>query len=296
MIIPVILSGGAGTRLWPVSREGHPKPFMKLSDGESLLLKTYRRAAAVIGALNAGSGDIVTITNRDYYFVSKDELCAAQLGEQCTGTFLLEPTGRNTAPAVAMAAHLVAEKYGPDALMLVLAADHLIQDLARFKEAVNNAASLAQQGNLVTFGVEPSAPETGFGYIEAGDNLQTGRRIVRFVEKPSQEKAQEYLANGNFFWNSGMFCFQAGVILAQLTQYAPDVASAAQACWNQIMEEQKINNSMLEIPTETFSTLPDISIDYAVMEQSKQAAVIPSNFGWSDLLPDLVRNAFRVCG
>ena len=283
MIIPVILSGGAGTRLWPVSREGHPKPFMKLSDGESLLLKTYRRAAAIANTLDSSTGDVLTITNRDYYFVSKDEFGAAQLGEKHMGTFLLEPTSRNTAPAVAMAAHLVAEKYGPDALMLVLAADHLIQDIARFKVAVGNAAALAQQGNLVTFGIVPTAAETGFGYIEAGEAVQSGRRVLRFVEKPTQEKAQEYLANGNFFWNSGMFCFQAGAILAQMKQYAPDVASAVQTCWNQVMAAQKIGESMLEIPADLFNEVPDISIDYAVMERSKQVAVVPSDFGWSDI-------------
>ena len=283
MIIPVILSGGAGTRLWPVSREGHPKPFMKLADGESLLFKTYRRAAAVVDALGSGAGDLVTVTNRDYYFMSKDELGAAQLGERHPGVFLLEPVGRNTAPAIALAAHQVAEKHGSDALMLVLAADHLIQDQTHFTEAVVDAVALARQDRLVTFGIVPTGPETGFGYIEAGESLQVGREVVRFVEKPSPEKAQAYLASGNFFWNSGMFCFKAGIILEQLAQYAPEVASGVHACWAALKESQNTCDAMLEIPAAPFGKVPDISIDYAVMERSNQVAVVPSDFGWSDI-------------
>lgn len=179
MLIPVILSGGAGTRLWPVSREGHPKPFMKLADGESLLVKTYRRAAAAVG--NEGEseqGELLTVTNRDYYFMSKDEFGCAGLGNQQSGVFMLEPTGRNTAPAVAMAAHHVADKYGRDALMLVLAADHLVQDQQGFSAAVASAIELAREGKLVTFGIVPTSPDTGFGYIEAGEPVGDRSRSV----------------------------------------------------------------------------------------------------------------------
>lgn len=282
MLIPVILSGGAGTRLWPVSREGHPKPFMKLADGESLLLKTYLRAAAV--ALNSErGGEIVTVTNRDYYFMSKDELARAKLGERQSGAFLLEPVGRNTAPAVALAAHHVAEKFGRDALMLILAADHLIKDQAAFGLAVSNAAALARQDKLVTFGIVPSGPETGFGYIEAGEALGQGKRVVRFVEKPSLDKAREYVAAGNFLWNSGMFCFKAGAILDEMAIHAPDVAKSAAACWEEMREGHAVNASMLEIPSQAFASVPDISIDYAVMERSTSVAVVPADFGWSDI-------------
>jgi len=276
MLIPVILSGGAGTRLWPVSREGYPKPFMKLADGESLLFKTYCRAMAAAAGTGEDAG-ILTVTNRDYYFMSKDELARARVG-QASG-FLLEPAGRNTAPAVALAAHSVAEKYGRDALLLVLPADHLVQDQDRFVQTVRAAASLAQQGYLATFGIVPTAPETGFGYIEAGEALGNGKHVQRFVEKPGLEKAREYLQAGNFYWNSGMFCFKAGAILDELSHYAPDVASTVQACW----ESMPHDGSMLEIPTESFSRVPDISIDYAVMERSGKVAVVPADFGWSDI-------------
>ena len=273
MLIPVILSGGAGTRLWPVSREGYPKPFMKLADGESLLLKTYRRASAATG----GGAEILTVTNRDYYFMSKDELALAKVNQ--ASPFLLEPEGRNTAPAVALSAHYIAAKYGRDALMLVLSADHLVQDQRRFDDAVETAVSLAEQGHLATFGIVPTAPETGFGYLEAGEALGNGKRVRRFVEKPNLETARQYLQAGNFYWNSGMFCFKAGTILDEMFRHAPDVARTVQACW----EAMPHDSAMLEIPSEDFSKVPDISIDYAVMERSDKVAVVPADFGWSDI-------------
>lgn len=278
MLVPVILSGGAGTRLWPVSREGHPKPFMRLADGQTLLQKTYLRAANV-----AEVAEIVTVTNRDYFFMSKDEFAKSGLDQRAPGVFLLEPVGRNTAPAVAMAALHVAAKYGRDAKLLVLAADHLIQDQQAFAKAVADAASLANEGLLVTFGIVPDAPETGFGYIEAGEARGEGKSVKRFVEKPSLDKAKEYLAAGNFLWNSGMFCFKAGTVLDELAAHAPDVLKASEACWASMTAIDSSKSSMLEIPAGLFAEVPDISVDYAIMERSSIVAVVPANFGWSDI-------------
>jgi mannose-1-phosphate guanylyltransferase len=275
-LVPVILSGGAGTRLWPVSREGNPKPFMKLADGQSLLAKTFQRAAGV------ATGDaIVTVTNRDYYFLSKDEFEAALLPASLEAAFVLEPFGRNTAPAVALAAQAVAHAHGPDALMLVLPADHLIRDQSAFKAAVNAAAALARQDYLVTFGIKPTAPETGFGYIEAGAPLQGGREVLRFVEKPALETAQEYLRSGNFLWNSGMFCFRAGAVLDEFARHAPDVHAAVKSCWDAMAAARE--GSMQEIPSAAFDAVPSISVDYAIMERSERVAVVPGDFDWNDI-------------
>ena len=282
ILIPVILSGGAGSRLWPVSREAHPKPFMKLADGQSLLEKTYRRAANIPGVYREnGKSKLLTVTNRDYYFMSRDVLEIAG----ATGTFLLEPCGRNTAPAIALAAHRINAKFGPEALMIVLAADHLILDEEAFAKTVDYAVKMASAPHnlLVTFGITPTGPETGFGYIEAGQELAHGMRVNAFVEKPNAQTAQTYLDSGNYFWNSGMFCFSAGQFLKQLEIWAPEVALSAELCWQAMQTEGLKDLSMVEIPEALFKAVPDISVDYAVMEKSKEVAVIPSSFGWSDI-------------
>lgn len=281
-LIPVVLSGGAGTRLWPVSREGHPKPFMKLVDGETLIEKTYRRAVKLPGlVMSKGKPKVLTVTNRDYYFMTRDELQKAG----ATGSFILEPCGRNTAPAIAMAAHCVSEKFGPDALMLVLSADHLIQDEIAFAEAVKKASKLAEteEGFLVTFGIVPNAPETGFGYIKAGGELTGGFQVEAFVEKPDAATAKKYLDSGGYYWNSGMFCFKAGEFLNQLSIYAPDVAKTCTNCWATMKERALDDEAMLEIPEPCFSGVANISVDYALMERSNRVAVVPSDIGWSDI-------------
>lgn len=269
-LVSVVLSGGAGTRLWPASRESHPKPFMKLADGQTLIEKTYARAKAL-------SSEVLTVTNRDYYFMSRDE--KERVG--IVGGFLLEPFGRNTAPAIALAAKMIEATEGVDAVILVLAADHLIADQAGFASAVAEASKFAAQDYLVTFGIVATAPETGFGYIERGEALESGSKVARFVEKPDLETAQGYVSSGKYLWNSGMFCFKAGVFLAELAKHAPEVAQAVDACWAAI---QPLNNALLaEIPSELFKSTPDISIDYAVMEKSDKVVVVPGDFGWSDI-------------
>jgi len=280
MIVPVILSGGAGTRLWPVSREDHPKPFMRLPDGQSLLLKTYLRAAGLLGA----GGEIVTVTNREHYFESRDHFAEAKLAG-CRARFLLEPQGRNTAPALAVAALALAAEHGDDAVLVVMAADHLIHDLAGFKAATEHAVRLAEQGYLVTYGVRPTAPETGFGYIEAGTALDElgGCQVQRFVEKPDSVAAQEYLDSGRFLWNSGMFCFTAGSLIRELQAHVPDLLEQARACVEHSSLQTSAGGLMQELQGSSFAALPDISIDYAVMERSTRVAVVPAQFDWSDI-------------
>lgn len=276
MIVPVILSGGAGTRLWPVSREDHPKPFMRLPDGQSLLLKTYLRAAELIGS----SGEIVTVTNREHYFESKDHFAEAKLAG-CRSRFLLEPQGRNTAPALAVAALVLAAEHGEDTVLVVMAADHLIHDLDGFKAASRHAVQLAEQGYLVTYGIRPTAPETGFGYIEAGEALDGngGCKVLRFVEKPDAATAQSYLDSGRFLWNSGMFCFTAGSLIRELQEHAPELLAQAREC----VAQSGANDAWQELHGASFAALPDISIDYAVMEKSARVAVVPARFDWSDI-------------
>jgi mannose-1-phosphate guanylyltransferase len=271
-IIPVILSGGVGARLWPVSRELHPKPFMCLADGQSLLQKAFVRAAELPGV-----AEILTVTNRELYFKTEDEYRAVN-HNALPASFVLEPFGRNTAPAIAMAALVAAELHGEDALMLVLPADHLIANNVAFAAAVARAAQLATDGFLVTFGIQPSAPETGFGYIEADGFL-----VKRFVEKPSLEKAVEYLASGHYLWNAGMFCFRAGTLLAEMDAHAPDVMAAARACLVASERSHKSKAMQLELNATQFQQVPDISIDYALMERSSKVAVVACDIGWSDI-------------
>jgi len=279
LLLPVILSGGAGTRLWPVSREGHPKPFMKLADGQSLLEKTYLRAAALEKCLRVdGCPTVITVTNTEYYFLSRDVQTKANIHS----LFLLEPFSRNTAAAIALAAHQAISRFGKDVILLILPADHLISDLSQFDAAVSTAFDLAQQGYLVTFGITPTAPETGFGYIEYGQDLGGGKKVSRFVEKPSLEKARDYLSAGNYLWNSGVFCFGAAAVLEQMQRWAPSVAASVQACWDATGSQDQVD-SALEISAAFFESVPSISIDYALMEHSDKVVVVEGGFAWNDI-------------
>lgn len=271
-LIPTILCGGAGSRLWPVSRELHPKPFIRLADGQSLLQKAFLRGAALPGV-----EEILTITNRELLFKTEDEFREVNTASLPT-SFILEPFGRNTTAAIASAALQVAGAHGEHAIMLVLAADHLITDQDAFAQAVAQAMTLARQGSLVTFGIEPDAPETGYGYIEAD-----GNKVLRFVEKPALEQARAYLESGRFLWNSGMFCFEAGAILAALEQLCPDILAATKTCLAQSRVAQGKGFTQIDLEPTSFALVADNSIDYTVMEKSDRVAVVPCNIGWSDI-------------
>lgn len=273
MIVPVIVSGGVGSRLWPASRVSHPKPFLQLEDGKSLLQSTYLRAASLGEIAN-----IVTITARDSSFKTTAEY------EKCssagiTNHLLLEPTGRDTAAATAVASLYVADTFGPDAVILFLAADHVIRDADAFRAVVDLASQRATEGQIATFGIRPNQPETGYGYIEVD-----GERAVRFVEKPDLQTAQQYVESGRYLWNSGMFCFAAGTMIKAMEEFCPDILSTSRKSL-QKADRQEIDNGHLEttLDADSFVLVPKTSIDYAIMEKVSNLSVIPAAIGWSDV-------------
>jgi mannose-1-phosphate guanylyltransferase/mannose-6-phosphate isomerase len=272
VLIPVILSGGAGTRLWPVSRRTYPKPFMQVGNGGSLLERTVQRAHAI-----SSQGPIYTVTHEDHYFLTRDAY--GPLGKQENFRYLLEPCGRNTAPAIAMAALAISRSVQSDAIVLVLPADHLIEDLEGFKRAVDTASALARDHYLVTFGIRPTRPDTGFGYIRMGQAMERGYRIDAFVEKPDRATAASYLASGHYLWNSGMFAFRADALLEAMQRHAPEVMAAVERVAAHIDWHQQPTR----FDPALFAELPDISIDYAVMEHATRRAVVPASFDWNDI-------------
>lgn len=277
-LLPCIIAGGAGTRLWPVSRESRPKPFMRLPDGQSLLQKTFLRAAQLPGV-----DSLLTVTNRELLFSTQDDYSAVNQA-QLRLDFLLEPCGRNTAPAIAAAALHALSLYGESCQLLILPADHLIQDEEAFAKAVAKAQRLAAAGYLVTFGVQPTRAETGYGYIESGDRLNDdGLKVQRFVEKPNAETAEQYLQSGLYLWNAGMFCLQVDTLLSELEQCAPDVLTAARNAVNSAPLLQGSGQCQRTLSQDAFALAPDISIDYALMERSKNVAVVPCDIGWNDI-------------
>jgi mannose-1-phosphate guanylyltransferase/mannose-6-phosphate isomerase len=271
-LVPTILCGGAGSRLWPVSRELHPKPFIRLADGQSLLQKAFLRGAQLPGAVG-----VTIVTNRELFFKTNDEFREVNAARVPT-SFILEPVGRNTAAAVAAAALDILRTHGAEAIMLVLPADHLISDQAAFAAAVARAVELAEAGKIVTFGIRPDSPETGYGYIEADGNA-----VSRFVEKPNLELAKQYVESGRFLWNSGMFCFSAGAILAELKLFTPDILTAVEACLGQSRSSSGDGFTQIELETHSFGAVRELSVDYAVMEKSSHVAVVPCEIGWSDI-------------
>jgi mannose-1-phosphate guanylyltransferase len=279
-VVPLILSGGSGTRLWPLSRASSPKPFMRLPDGGTLLGKTAARAVAIPGA-----GPLVTVTRDEHYFATRDAY--AELGpERRDGAvFLLEPFGRNTAPAIAMGALWAERHVGADVPLLALPADHLIEDTAAFVTAVARAVAYAAAGRLVAFGIVPTRPETGYGYLACGAALDAGAPAVvaveRYIEKPPRADAEAFVRSGRHLWNAGMFCFTPRAILAALARHAPAVASAARAAFARTADEG--HATRLEIDPEAFDTMPDVSIDYAVMEKAGDVVAVRAAFDWTDV-------------
>ncbi|MBL0422257.1 mannose-1-phosphate guanylyltransferase/mannose-6-phosphate isomerase [Ramlibacter sp. AW1] len=269
-IVAVVLSGGAGTRLWPASRQAHPKPFMRLGES-SLLLQAVQRGHA------CGSDDVVIVTNQEHVHLTRTEL--KQASPSIRVHYVLEPVGRNTAPAIALAAMHCDKTYGPDTVMVVLPADHLIPDNEAFVANALEAAALAREKNLVVFGIGPTSPETAFGYIEVEHVSRKSQPILKFVEKPDLATAQSYLATGRFYWNSGMFCFTARSILDALSQHSPETASSAR----RVFDHASSNGDATHFDNALFGTMPDISIDYAVMERARNTWVVPARFGWSDV-------------
>lgn len=256
----VILCGGSGTRLWPVSRSLYPKQFVQLFDNESLFQKTLKRNTKL-------AKDLSVVINQDQYFMGLDQL--DESGLRYNRQFVLEPTGRNTAPAIALAAL----NSNPNDILLVVPSDHLINDELAYNEAVRKAQEFAEAGDLVTFGIKPTYAETGYGYIE-GDQFN----VKSFKEKPSKETAEKYVQAGNYYWNSGMFCFKASVYLEELKTHAPDIYSSSISAFENSKKE-----SPLRISKHDMEAIRSESIDYAVMEKSKKVKVVPADMGWSDL-------------
>jgi mannose-1-phosphate guanylyltransferase/mannose-6-phosphate isomerase len=271
MLIPLILSGGSGTRLWPISRRNLPKQFLSLAGSETLFQQTLRRAAALPDAAAP-----VVVASDDHRFLAAEQLHELGIAD---ANILLEPVARNTAPAIAVGA-LQALRRDADALILVLPADHLIGDAEAFTVSVARARRLAEQGWLVTFGIRPDRAETGFGYIRRGAALEGDTfRVDQFVEKPRLDVAEQYLASGEYDWNSGMFLFRASRYLEELQQHAPAMLAAARAAF----EEANTDLDFIRLDPEAFTRAPNDSIDYAVMEKTARAAVVPVGCGWSDI-------------
>lgn len=277
-MINIILCGGSGTRLWPLSRTMLPKQFVRLFNDQSLFQNTILRNQPI-------TSRSLIVSNREHYFLAIDQFQQVLSKEP---EFLLEPVGRNTAPAIALACLMVDE----NDLVLVTTSDHLVKDQQAYEESVLKAKALAEQGYLVTFGIQPSYPETGFGYIES-----SGNDVLSFKEKPSIELAKSYVESGNYYWNSGMFCFKAGVFLAELEKYAPEmyaacvVAMDSRVCGN---DEKRLrpderrdlgdtDSYKIDITLDAMQAIPEDSIDYAVMEKSDKVKVVPCDMGWSDL-------------
>ncbi|MCU7848908.1 MAG: mannose-1-phosphate guanylyltransferase/mannose-6-phosphate isomerase [Candidatus Thiodiazotropha sp. (ex Lucinoma kastoroae)] len=272
MIIPVILSGGSGTRLWPLSRSAYPKQFIPLIDNHSLFQETVERMSAVPDA-----GDVLVVCNEEHRFMVAEQI--RQLDMKPSG-IMLEPIGRNTAPAIACAA-LHAKSLDENAVLLVTPSDHIIRDNERFNEAILTGLNSIGNGSLITFGIVPDKPETGYGYIrkESKGSTNSAYPVAEFVEKPDLETAKTYLASGDFYWNSGMFVFKAEAYLAELERFFPEILQAARKAY----EANRPDMDFLRLDREAFAACPAESIDYAVMEKTDKSVVVPMDAGWNDV-------------
>ncbi len=278
MLCPVILSGGAGTRLWPLSRELYPKQLLALTGERTMLQQTALR----LEGLSATTP--VVVCNEAHRFLVAEQLRQIRIEPRA---LVLEPFGRNTAPAIALAAHAALKSAatsdpGADPVLLVLPADHVIRDVPTFQKAIRVALPAAEQGKLVTFGIVPSAPETGYGYIQrasSGEGIGGAHGIARFVEKPSAEKAAQFLKSGDYFWNSGMFMFRARRYLQELARFAPEIARVCETA----AAAAQSDLDFTRVDAKLFETCPSDSIDYAVMEKTADALVVPLDAGWSDV-------------
>jgi len=266
-IIPVILSGGSGTRLWPLSRKQHPKQYLSLADEQTMLQATIQRLQ---GLENLATP--IVICNQEHRFLVAEQLQQINIEKP---TIILEPEGKNTAPAIAAAAH-----YIKDGLMLVLPADHIIQDIQAFHQTIKIAIKQAEQDKLTTFGITPTEPNTGYGYIEKFSEMEDHAcKIKRFVEKPNLKTAKQYLEDGNYLWNSGMFLFTAQNYLKELNKYNPQISESCK----QAVEKAKQDYDFLRLDPTAFSESPADSIDYAVMEKTENAVVVPLDAEWNDI-------------
>ena len=276
-IIPVILSGGSGTRLWPLSRESYPKQFLALDSRtqKTLLQKTYDRLLGLEDLKNP-----ILVCNEDHRFIVAEQFREINIDPEA---IILEPVGRNTAPAITVAA-LQAISKGQDPLLLILAADHIIENITEFQRTIQSGKNYANEGRLVTFGIVPTSAATGYGYIEAKESLNkvnriTGLPIKTFIEKPNKDKAEELIKDSRFTWNSGMFLFKASSILNELEKFSPEIVR----CCKIAIEKDVADLDFLRLEIESFKKCPKVSIDIAVMEKTELGTVLPLNAGWSDI-------------
>lgn len=272
IVVPIILSGGVGARLWPLSKKDNPKQFIKINNKLNLIQETFLRALS-IGDIK----EIVTVTNKTLFDKTKSSYDEIAHGNVHT-SFILEPFGRNSAPAVSIAAHYIFEKYGEDAILLVLPADHLINNKKEFKNIINNGIDLANEGKLVTFAIQPDRLDPNFGHI-----ISNGNKVETFVEKPDKKKIKDLLKVGNMFWNSGIFCMRVNTFRDEMSNHSPLLLSVSEKCVDTALFFREKTWSRIDIDSQQFDKVQKISIDCALFEKSDNVFLVEFNTGWSDV-------------